>query len=368
MNILTIGSDRKIFDETSNVKKRVVDYGSLVNEYYVIVFTQKSLGLKIKQLSGNTWAIPTNSSNKWFYIWDAYKIGRKMAEIDLVSSQDPFESGLAGFLISRFLKTKFQIQIHTDFKNPYFKKSFLNKIRLILAGITLPKADLIRVVSTKIKKSLKDYKLKAKITILPIFVDLEKNESKEALFDVHDRFPTFSKIILMTTRLEEEKRVSLALKVFKGLIKKHKDIALVIVGDGRERKNLVGESKKLGINKNVFFEGWRDDLISYYKTSDVLLSTSLYEGYGLSLIEASSLGLPVVTTDVGIAGDILINNTNALVCPVEDFGCLRDSLTKLIEDESLYEKLKKNSLNVSERLIYKNKFEYLDAYKKSWRI
>ena len=111
MNILTIGSDRKIFDETSNVKKRVVDYGSLVNEYYVIVFTQKSLGLKIKQLSGNTWAIPTNSSNKWFYIWDAYKIGRKMAEIDLVSSQDPFESGLAGFLISRFLKTKFQIQI-----------------------------------------------------------------------------------------------------------------------------------------------------------------------------------------------------------------------------------------------------------------
>lgn len=368
MNILTIGSDRKIFEIGSDVRKRILEYSTLVNEYYVIVFSEKSTGLKVEKISSNTWIIPTNSSNKWLYIWDAYRIGKRMSGINLVSSQDPFESGLAAYFISKSIKSKFQIQIHTDFNNPYFKKNLLNKIRLSIASFTLPRADLIRVVSLKIKQSLKVYKLKAKITVLPIFVDIEKNRAKEALFDIHYRFPTFSKIILMSTRLEEEKRVSLALKVFEGVYKSYKNVALVIVGDGKQKKDLEKMTKDLGIENCVFFEGWRDDLISYYKTSDIFLSTSLYEGYGLSLLEAASLGLPVVTTDVGIAGDMLINNTNSIICPIDDMKCLELSLLKLLRDEEFYNKIKKNSLNVSDKLIYKNKFDYLDAYKKSWMV
>ena len=152
------------------------------------------------------------------------------------------------------------------------------------------------------------------------------------------------------------------MKAVKDLVKKYPKIGLVIVGDGPEEKKLKAQSLKL--KANVIFEPWTDDLISYYKTCDVFLLTSNYEGYGRTAVEALASGSLVIMTDVGVAGDIAKDGYNSLIVPVGDKIGMERAIEKMINDRALHAKL---SLS-SENLIYKmlSKREYLEQLKKSW--
>jgi protein RecA len=84
-----------MFEEDSAVRQRIVEYGKIFGEMHVIVFTLKSLELKAEslELSKNVWVYPTNSKNKFFYIFDAKKIGVNVAEL-LISQPDTGEQAL----------------------------------------------------------------------------------------------------------------------------------------------------------------------------------------------------------------------------------------------------------------------------------
>ena len=97
-----------------------------------------------------------------------------------------------------------------------------------------------------------------------------------------------------------------------------------------------------GLHGNVVFAGWSDDIVSYYKTADLFLLTSDYEGYGMTLIEAAAAGCPIVTTDVGAVGEI-ITKDNALVCPVGDKECLAKQIRLAIENKGMRERLARNA-------------------------
>jgi glycosyltransferase involved in cell wall biosynthesis len=82
-------------------------------------------------------------------------------------------------------------------------------------------------------------------------------------------------------------------------------VGLVIVGSGSEESELKNLAQKLGIENAVIFEGWQNNLASYYKTCDCFLVTSWYEGYGMTLVEAAAVGTKIVSTDVGIAKEVV---------------------------------------------------------------
>lgn len=72
----------------------------------------------------------------------------------------------------------------------------------------------------------------------------------------------------------------------------------VIVGDGAEEENLKNLSKAEGLENRILFMGRRTDIGPILKSADVYVSTSLSEGFGLTIIEASVCGLPVAATDI----------------------------------------------------------------------
>ena len=373
MKILMISTDKKILEENSEVRQRMIEYGSLAEELHIIILNQKS---KIKnQNFGNVFLYPTNSGSRWFYVRDAIKIGEEIIENwklkienSLVTAQDPFECGLVGYRIANKLKLPLQLQIHTDFLSPYFvQHSMLNRLRVRIAKFLIPRAACIRVVSERIKKSILGRlnlhgEVQPPIIVLPVFVDAKKIQEAPTRIDLHQKYPQFNFIILMASRLTKEKNIGLAMKAVKDLVKKYPKIGLVIVGDGPEEKKLKAQSLKL--KANVIFEPWTDDLISYYKTCDVFLLTSNYEGYGRTVVEALASGSLVIMTDVGVAGDIAKDGYNSLIVPVGDKIGMERAIEKMINDKALHAKL---SLS-SENLIYKmlSKREYLEQLKKSW--
>lgn len=301
MRVLSIGSDRKLWEPGSEVAERVVAYGAATDELAVIVLTRQSLGHARRSLSPQVTLYPTNSRTRWLYWWDAWRLGRRLGRFDVVTAQDPFESGLAAWLVACG-QAKLQLQLHTDVLSPYFwRESLLNKIRVCLALWLVPRADGIRVVSQRIKDSLVARLDIApdKITVLPVFVDIEKWRAAPVTVDLHQKYRQFKKIILMASRLTREKNILLALDALRALGRS--EVGLIIVGAGPEERALKAEAARLGLARQVMFEMWTDNLASYYKTADVFLNTSWYEGYGRTLVEATAAGCPVISTDVGVA-------------------------------------------------------------------
>jgi len=372
MKLLVIGSDRNLFKKNSDIWDRYLDYGKLFEEIHIIVFSHKKLGNQNTKIGDNVFIYPTNHICKLLYLWSVYRVAgwvfvnSKLKIINcrdnfVVSCQDPFESGLAGWLVKKIYKIPLQIQIHTDFLSSYFwQESLINKFRVFLAKFILPRADGIRVVSERIRRSLVTCHLSrvTKIEVLPIFVDSSVIKSVPITIDLHKKYSQFDFIILMASRLTKEKNIPMAIEAMTELTKKYPKLGLVIVGSGPELQSLKIINSKLKIENSIIFEPSVDHntLFSYYKTADLFLLTSNYEGYGRSVIEAMVAGLRVVMTDVGLAGESIINRGNGIIIPVGDEKSLIMAVSSIISNKS-------ESLNYSAEMT---KEQYLKLYKESF--
>ena len=367
-----IGTDRKLFEEGSVVRARMIRYAEYVGELHIIVFTQKNPKSEIRnpkiQIGENVFVYGTESRNRWWYILDGIRIGEKILRTAIsdwvITTQDTAETGLVGWRLKSLFGIPLQLQIHTDVFSPYYtQSSLLNRIRVYFAKFLLPRADCVRVVSERIKKSLLARDVpEHKIAVLPIYIKNPKFEIRNP-----KKEKEFGTTILMVDRLEKEKDVITGIRALAVTIEKHTNVGLVIVGEGSLRGELEREVVKLDIQHSVRFVGWVDDVSEYYNQADIFLHTSLYEGYGLALVEAAMHGLPIVSTDVGIVGDLLLSKESALVCAPGDVLCIAQHITQLIESLELrgvYSSFAQKALTRGFRMTEE---QYYEQYVALWR-
>jgi len=369
-----ISSERRIFDEDSSVRQRFFNYGTLVKRLDIIVLNKDDNPFRKTKIGSSVHVYPTNSKNKFFYIVDALKIALKIKElksknkegIDLVTAQDSYEIGFIAWIIAKKIKAKLELQIHTDLFNKYFiRHSFANFLRSIIARFLLSKADHIRVVSKRIKRSLPKSAQKKPITVIPIFTSSSLIQAIKPTFNLKEKYPQFKFIILMMSRLEEEKNIPLAISAMRSVVNIFPKTGLVIVGGGSQRKNLRKLARRRGLEENIIFKRWTDDPISYYKTADLFLLTSNYEGYGLSLVEAILSRCPILTTKVGIVGEVLSGN-NALLFDVGDEKSLSQNIKNAQQHPELLEELKEKAFKDFINKIPQSRNEMLKTMKESW--
>ena len=150
------------------------------------------------------------------------------------------------------------------------------------------------------------------------------------------------------------------------ITKKFLQVELWIVGDGVERQYLEIKNQKLKIKNQIKFFGWQNDLEKFYKQADCLLLTSNNEGWGLAVVEAAAHGLPIIMTDVGLAGEVIKNGESGIVIPVGDRKALVEAMIKIIEDSGLRKKLGEGARKAIKTLPSKE--ETFALYKKSWEL
>lgn len=375
MKILMLSRDPTVLEE-SDARSRMLEYGALVEELHVIVCARSQNSGKEKQVIRNVFFYRAASRGAFRALWRAYRMAgciirdhlASRAHV-LITCQDPFETGMIGYFLKRKFGVRLQLQVHTDFFSPFFRKESLkNKIRVLLATFLLPKADCIRVVSERIKKSLLYSTCimhHSRITVLPIFVDAEKIKRAPITINLRQRYPQFKFILFMASRITREKNVDLALRAMRKVIRYFPKTGLVIVGEGPERKAVELRMKHYGLRSNVILEDPADfeTLISCYKTADLFLLTSDYEGYGRTVVEAIAAGLPVVMTDVGIAGHEIVSGKNGIIVPVGDCNGVRDALLKILRDPLLFKRLKDGAAATAAGV---GKAHYLTSMKHAW--
>lgn len=316
-SVIMVSTDRQILVEKSAVRQRMLEYSKQYKELHIIVFSDSKI--EDKEIAQNCKVYSTKSFVRWNYVSDARKIGVKIIdEINpeipiLITCQDPFETALVGkCLNSKRKNSELLIQIHTDLYSPYFidarigiLNSILNRIRLFISRFTLNHANIIRVVSNKIADSLVKRGFSPDdIIVKPIDINIDYIKNDKTSFILKEKFPRFKNIILMISRIEAEKNISMAIDAMKIVVLKKPDTGLVIVGSGTMQDYLKRRSEILKISKNIVFEGWQTDLTPYYRGCDVFLVCSWYEGYGLTFKEAEANNCKIISTDVGIAKDV----------------------------------------------------------------
>lgn len=330
--LLSIGTDRLLFKEGSAVRERILGYAKGWDEMHIVVASSGD-SYKETSIGSNVWVYPTRSWAKALYPLDAARIGRFIARrrgATEITCQDPFLTAMAGVRLQKELGLPLELQVHTDIGSPHFTYSLANKVRKALALSYLPKADRIRVVSDRIREYLvSQLGIDAeKIEVRPIAVDVEavKRAPITPSADLRTKYPQFRKIVLVASRLEPEKNVRLAIEAWTAVARELPGTALIIVGSGSQAPSLRRIATKSPAAASIVFEPWADrqTLFSYYKTADLFLNTSLFEGYGMALVEAAAAGCKIASTDVGIARE-----TGAAIIPWDAAGAARGIIAAL---------------------------------------
>jgi glycosyltransferase involved in cell wall biosynthesis len=114
-------------------------------------------------------------------------------------------------------------------------------------------------------------------------------------------------------RLELQKGYRGLISTASEVVSKNSTVRFVVIGEGTERDNLDLEIKAAGLQDNFVLSGFRKDVLSIVAALDVFVCSSEYEGGPIALIEAMLLERPVVTTDVGLAGEVITNDNGIVV-------------------------------------------------------
>ncbi len=139
-------------------------------------------------------------------------------------------------------------------------------------------------------------------------------------------------LVGMACRLVEQKGVVYALRGFEKVAGRDVDAHLVIAGDGPLRESLEAEAHESGLDGRVHFLGWRDDVQAIMAGLDVFLMPSLWEGFGMALLEAMGQSLPIVATRVSAIPEIVIEGETGLLVPPSDPGAIAKALNSLLAD------------------------------------
>ena len=149
-------------------------------------------------------------------------------------------------------------------------------------------------------------------------------------------------VIGVAAGLTKRKGIDQAIK----LLKENSNYFLVVIGDGVEMGNLVNLSKVLNVEDRCLFLGYKKNVYGYFKYFDVYALLSYAEGFPLVLIEAASLKLPVVCSNLDRFKEMFDNNE---VCyyKLDDIDSLNSSIQILLNrkeeySSNIYEKYKKN--------------------------
>lgn len=251
-------------------------------------------------------------------------------------------SFLYAFMYKR-LNPKGKIYLKLDCSHKLIDKILsLNSIKYKLLNKYLDKVDLISVEQKILTKKLKNIlpSQSDKIVNIPNGVDYKYLEEKNIYYD----FSKKENIVLSVTRVgAEEKNTQMLLEAFNN-IKNIEELGwkLVIVGPIEEEFNKYIESyfnNNPKMRKLVEFKGSisdRKELFNEYKRAKIFSLTSEFESFGIAFIEAAALGDVIVSTDVGIAKE-LISNENGCLVKVGDTKALTEKLQEYMLSENLKE-------------------------------
>jgi glycosyltransferase involved in cell wall biosynthesis len=200
-------------------------------------------------------------------------------------------------------------------------------------------------ISEAVKKTLKRYEF---VPAKKIFV-LHNGIEYQKFYKVADsKSKNEGEIIIGTVcRLEHQKGIVYLLSALKIVLVQYPKVHLEIVGEGSLRQKLEDFSNKLGISNSVTFFGKFTDVIPFYRRMNIFVLPSIYEGFGIVLLEAMAAGIPVIATRVHGIKEVMVDGESGILVPPKNPDAIAEAIIKLIENPQLRNRLIENGFKRS---------------------
>lgn len=144
--------------------------------------------------------------------------------------------------------------------------------------------------------------------------------------------PSFDPLVGAVGRLSPEKGHLHLLRALPAIAAAFHGAGCVLAGDGPVRRDLEDEALRVGVAGRVVFLGRRRDVPRILSALDLFVQPSVYEGFGLSLLEAMAAGLPVVASRVGGIPEVVQDGATGILVPPGDPGALASAVIGLLRD------------------------------------
>ena len=158
-------------------------------------------------------------------------------------------------------------------------------------------------------------------------------------------------VIGSVSRLVRDKGHEYLVEAAAKIKKRHPQIFLLIVGDGRERKMLEKKIARTGLSKQAAILPSQPEITGILSTVDVFAHPATFrEGFGLALLEAMAAKIPIVTTDIWAINSIVRDRVNGFLVPPKDAPALAEALNFVIEHPDFAEQVAQNAFQMASQL------------------
>jgi glycosyltransferase involved in cell wall biosynthesis len=169
-------------------------------------------------------------------------------------------------------------------------------------------------------------------------------------------------VITFVGRLIYAKGVQDLISAFSKIKDTTPEVKLLIVGDGPYRAELEKLAQQTNYVSSILFLGQRnqDEVIDVLSATDIFVNPSYSEGLGISVMEAASIGLPIIATDVGGTGEIIADYKTGILIKATNTSQLEQKLRELLTNTQLRKELGANA-----RISVEQKFDW-DKITQDW--
>ena len=271
--------------------------------------------------------------------WKIYRL-LKREKPDIVHTHTA-KAGTLGRIASIFAGVPVKIHtFHGNIFQGYFNRFYVKLFIFIERALAYFTTFIVAISEEQKREICQRYKIAKpnKVKVIPLGLELEKlfsigshNGLLRNELNIEDEV-TMVGIIGRIVPVKNHKMFLAVIKRLSSNLSNKTKTKYLIVGDGEERNALEHRTRNLGLNGDVIFCGWREDLANVYSDLDIVALTSMNEGTPVSLIEALAAGRSVVATDVGGVADVVEDGVNGYLVPSGDVEGFSKRLAELIED------------------------------------
>ena len=359
-NILYLSKDKEITNLNSLSSNKIEFVSKNVGELHVIY--PGGMDKRVEKRGEHFFVYPTRFRFKLGFILEAIRVAffqvtwRFHFRAQLVYAEDSIWTGLICYLIAVRNKRLLVVEVNEDVLSPLYRFSSVSRfVGSLVSGFVISHSNYVIVSSNRIKQSiLNKYKfMKDVIEVIPRAVDPEKINKIDITKDAKNLFSEPGFIITMAGPFLSNKRVSMAVDIYKRILKRYPRTNLLLIGDGPganmvRRMSLTGKLKGKIANYKM-----DEDFHSLLRTSHLFLITSTYEDSDGYVVDALSASLPVVSTDTGIVRELFSGlKYERYICKVDDAEEIFNKILELIENVGVRDDFRLNARDlISQDLI-----------------
>jgi glycosyltransferase involved in cell wall biosynthesis len=265
--------------------------------------------------------------------------------IDVIHSHVPGNTGVFALLASWLFRIPHVHTYHTLYMEYIhyvtLPQAFATRAVLWITRHFCGRCQRVVAPSNQITEVLRSYSVDAPIDVIPTGIDTMPPDRLASRETIRERFGLRpgDKLLSFVGRIGREKSIDFLLHVVNAMRTERDDFKLVIVGDGPDRAGLEELRDRLGLQNRVIFTGYqsRETVFSVYRASDAFVFSSQTETQGLVLLEAMSMGTPVVAVNAMGVADLEGDGRGGFLTDptVEDFS---RHLAPLLDDPKLQER------------------------------